>query len=371
MTRRDPLSRHGRACRPPRRARRRAPHYAVAAVLACALAEVVPLEAEEPTRWAVSIDNDALTGATDDRDYTAGVSAALTGPDARRYAALGYRALEWLDRQSGAARLHRSSHAAYQQDGVQLGLLMFTPDDIANPGLLGADRPYANVLFLEHSHYGLDTERRVMYESTFAVGVIGSRLAARLHEELHELVGDAEPRGYGYQISNGGELTARYGFARHAVVAAGGGGRGRAHDVHYTLGASAGYLTEAVASLGLRWGSLGSPWWTGMHAGSYGIGGAASRFDGHGVSDSSYLWAGLTLRVRFYNALLQGQFRSSALTLDAADLERFVLEGGVGFTKDFGALELTYALRLQTPEIHSGLAARNVAWAGITISGNR
>lgn len=370
MTRLDPFSRHGRARRGLRRAPCRARHCAGVALLACALADVVPLGAEEPSRWAVSIDNDALTGATDDRDYTAGVSAALAGPAARRYAALGYRALEWLDRQSGAARLHRSPHAAFHQDGVQLGVLMFTPDDIASSDLMPGDRPYANVLFLEHSHYGLDSERRVMYESTFAVGVIGSRLAARFHEQLHELAGDAEPRGYRYQVSNGGELTARYGFARHAQVAAGGGGR-RRHDVHYTLGASAGYLTEAVASLGLRWGTLGSPWWTGMHAGSYGIGGAASRFDGLGLSGSSYLWAGLMLRARLYNALLQGQFRSSALTLDGANLERFVLEAGVGFTKDFGALELTYALRLQTPEVASGLAARNVAWAGITVSGNR
>lgn len=331
---------------------------------------VVPLHAEEPSRWAVSIDNDALTGATDDRDYTGGVSAALAGPAARRYAAPGHRALDWLDRHSGAARLHRSSRAAFQQDGVQLGLLIFTPDDIANPDLIRADRPYANLLFLEHSHYGADSERRVMHESTFAVGVIGSRFVAGLHKELHELAGDAEPRGYHYQISNGGELTARYSFARHALLAAG-GGSGRRYDVYYSLGAGAGYLTEAVGSLGLRWGTLGSPWWTGMHAGSYGIAGAASRFDGHGVSDSSYLWAGLTLRARFYNALLQGQFRSSALTVDAADLERFVLEAGVGFTKDFGALELTYALRLQSPEVASGPAARQVAWAGIAISGNR
>jgi hypothetical protein len=314
--------------------------------------------------------NDALTGATDDRDYTAGVSAALSGPAAQRFAVPGYRALEWLDRQSGAARLHRSSRALFQQDGVQLGLLIFTPDDIANPAVMPADRPYANVLFLEYSHYGLDSERRVMHESTFAVGVIGSRLAPRLHKALHEIAGDNEPRGYGYQISHGGEPTARYGFARHALVAAG-GGRGRRHDVHYTLGASAGYLTEAVAGLGLRWGALDSPWWTGMNAGSYGIAGAASRFDGHGASDTFYLWAELTLRTRFYNALLQGQLRSSALTVDGADLERFVLEAGFGVTKDIGALRLTYALRLQTPEIAAGLAARRVAWAGITVSGNR
>ncbi len=107
-----------------------------------------------------------------------------------------------------------------------------------------------------------------------------------------------------------------------------------------------------------------------MHAGSYGMAGAASRFDAHGGNDS-YLWASMALRARFYNALLQGQFRNSALTVDAAELERFVLEFGAGVTKDFGSVQLTYALRVQTPELESGPAARRVTWAGITISRDR
>lgn len=337
-------------------------------LFACGLASGTLLAADQPGRWSVSIDNDAFTGATEDRDYTAGFSAAIAGSAARRLAGANYRALEWLDRRSGAARLHRSSRASSQQDGVQLALLMFTPDDIASSDLIPTDRPYANVLFLEHSHYGLDADRHVMHESTFAVGVIGSRLVERSQKKLHEIIGDNEPRGYRHQISAGGELTARYSYARHARIVA--AGERRRHDAHYTLGASAGYLTEAVAGVGLRWGALGSPWWTGMHSGSFGIGGAASRFDGHNGKDA-YLWADVTLRARFYNALLQGQFRNSALTYPSADLERFVLEAGVGVTKDFGAVQLTYALRSQTPELERGPASRRMVWAGITISGNR
>lgn len=97
-----PLFRRSRS----RRGRCR-PEYVAAAVLAFAVAGIVPLRADEPGRWAVSIDNDAFTGATEDRDYTAGFSAALVGAAARRYVLPSSRALEWLDRRSRAARLHR------------------------------------------------------------------------------------------------------------------------------------------------------------------------------------------------------------------------------------------------------------------------
>lgn len=329
---------------------------------------IAPLAAEEPGRWALSADNDALTGATEDRDYTAGFGFALTGPAARRFARPNGRALEWLDRRTGAARLHRAERAPYQQDGAQIALLMFTPDDIGNANLIRTDRPYASLALLEHSHYGVAADQRVMYESTFAFGVIGSSFAESLQRRLHRAIGDKEPRGYRYQISDGGELTARYGFARHGLVAAGGGKR--RHDVHYTLGASVGYLTEVVAGIGMRWGALASPWWNGMHAGSYAVGGAASRFDGHS-GDDFYFWAGMSLRTRAYNVLLQGQFRDSALVYRDADLERFVLEAGVGATKDFGRLKLTYAIRYQTPELEEGPGVRPIGWAGITLSGNR
>jgi hypothetical protein len=326
-----------------------------------------PSDGRGPNLWTIAIENDGLTGATKDRDYTAGFSGSLVGPDARRIAGPNYRALEWLDSRLGVDRLHRSERAAYQQDGVSVGLQIFTPDNIANPDLIPTDRPYANVLSLAHSHYGLDETRNVLYESTFTVGLIGSRVAESLQDGLHTVIRSAAPQGYRNQISNGGELTARYGVARHALLAS---SRERSRfDLRYSLEGTAGFVTEAAAGIGMRWGVLGSPWWSASPQGSYATRIVPNAIDGVGLAGRDFhFWAGLTLRARVYNALLQGQFRSSELTYGTSDLERFVLEGGVGVTRNFGRVQLTYAVRFHTPELESGHGARDVGWAGITVT---
>jgi hypothetical protein len=326
-----------------------------------------PPEAGTPSRWSVIVENDALTGDTSDRDYTAGFSVALTGTAAQRIVKPNYRALEWLDKGLSVDRVHFSERVAHHEDGVSMSLLMFTPDDIANPRPIPTERPYANLLSITHARFSLDSTSGVLHESSFTLGLLGSGVAETLQRGLHRVAGDAVPAGYRYQISDGGEFTARYSVVRRSLLAEG-GSRGR-FDAHYSLEGSVGFVTEAAVGIGMRWGELGSPWWSAPLQTSYAARTVPGAFDGRTRGrDDFYLWAGVSLRARLYNALLQGQLRDNEFAFAASDLEPFVLDAGVGVTKRFGRLLFGYAVRYHTREIRAGLGARDVVWAGFTVT---
>jgi hypothetical protein len=352
-------------------ARSRGPSlWLVIAAAACttppALA-VDPPATATPSRWSVIVENDALTGDTSDRDYTAGFSVALVGAAAPRIVKPNYRALEWLNRGLRVDRLHLSERVAHHEDGVSMSLLMFTPDDIANPDPIPTERPYANLLSLTHSRYALDSAGDVLHESSFTLGLLGSGVAETLQRGLHRVAGDAIPAGYRYQISDGGEFTARYSVVRRSLLADG-GSRGRL-DAHYSLEGSLGFVTEAAIGVGVRWGELGSPWWSAPLQTAYAARTVPGAFDGRTRGgEDFYLWAGVSLRARLYNALLQGQLRDNELAFASSELEPFVLDAGIGVTKRFGRVNLGYAVRYHTREIRAGLGARDVVWAGFTIT---
>jgi hypothetical protein len=349
---------------------RASPLWLATAAAACATSPALaadPPASETPSRWSVIVENDALTGDTSDRDYTAGFSVALVGTAAQRIVKPNYRALEWLDKGLRVDRLHYSERAAHHENGVSMSLLMFTPDNIASPDPIPTERPYANLLELTHARFSLDSTGDVLHESSFTLGLLGSGVAETLQRGLHRVAGDAVPAGYRYQISDGGEFTARYSVVRRSLLADG-GSRGR-FDAQYSLEGSVGFVTEAAVGVGVRWGDLGSPWWSSPLQMAYAARTVPGAFDGRTRSaDDFYLWAGLSLRARFYNALLQGQLRDNELAFASSELEPFVLDAGVGVAKRFGRVRLGYAVRYHTREIRAGLGARPVVWAGFTIT---
>lgn len=56
------------------------------------------------------------------------------------------------------------------------------------------------------------------------------------------------------------------------------------------------------------------------------------------------------------------------MTFSSSELEPLLLEGWLGLTTDFGDLRVQYAFRYQTAEIKRGVGARDLTWAGITVS---
>lgn len=69
-----------------------------------------------------------------------------------------------------------------------------------------------------------------------------------------------------------------------------------------------------------------------------------------------------------YNALLQGQFRDSAVTISGSGLRRFVGMASVGYKHDFGGVKLTYALHYQGSQINGGEGDREHYFGGIYLT---
>ena len=78
-----------------------------------------------------------------------------------------------------------------------------------------------------------------------------------------------------------------------------------------------------------------------------------------------YLWGAVRGRLVGYDALLQGQFRDSPVTVNNDELERLALEGAVGITKSWRRLQATLAINAKSAEIERGSAARNHVWGGL------
>ncbi len=52
-------------------------------------------------------------------------------------------------------------------------------------------------------------DRGVNYQSSFTLGVLGTRIPERVQTLLHDALDLDEPQGWRNQISDGGELTAK------------------------------------------------------------------------------------------------------------------------------------------------------------------
>ncbi|NQD38484.1 lipid A deacylase LpxR family protein [Permianibacter sp. IMCC34836] len=324
--------------------------------------------ANEPdnTGWAIYIDNDVLSPGSSDRDYTGGFSVTLSGKSAQN-ALLSVD--DWragLDRFSGLADVY--SDAAFSRHSLEMGVTVFTPQELSNRALQVGDRPYASLLYLANTAINVVPEREVAYLSTLTIGVLGAHAVANLQQGLHEVLGSEEPVGWDNQISDGGELTFRYSVARADRSWAGTIG-GTAGELTTTMRASVGYLTEASIGFATRFGDIRTPWWSyNPQIADYAeksVPIAASE----GSGPEQYVWAGVNIRARAYNAFLQGQFRDSDVTFSHNELRPFVFEAWLGYTfATAHGWRYSYLLRGQSAEIEDGPADRSVLWGGLIIS---
>lgn len=318
--------------------------------------------------WTLMVDNDLLSFSDRDLDYTGGLAVTVAG----RRAEEAWFSLDplvgWVEPllppapRASATPLH----------AWQAGLLVFTPEDLNNRDPLPRDRPYASLLFVANSRTYVTHPLEPVYEASVVVGMLGLDVAKALQRGIHKgLDLDRVPRGWNHQISEGGEPTFRVVLARQALLASSFQSREREHELKWRAEASVGYLTEASVSVSGRWGLINTPWW------SF----APERADyvsqpapvvGDAVRAGTrelYAWGGVKLRARAYNAFLQGQFRDSAVTIDAGRMERLIGEGWLGVTWQVSARDrLSYVIRYQTAEIEDGPASGDLLWAGVAFS---
>lgn len=314
------------------------------------------------------IDDDGLVFRHRDRDYTGGLALTLSGAAARR-AWNPAGALRWLNEKLGLAA--RTRGGATRTPGLEIGVQLFTPQNLRAREALTDDRPYASLVYLATSELDHTPGTRTAYQSTLSFGFLGLALAGQIQRAVHDLVDYTAPEGYAHQISDGGEPTLRYTAARYALLSAGSLGKHR-YALRFDTQASAGYITEAAAGLAVIWGNADTPWWAPMpQLGDY-AGQPALTARGRPAQARGRhfeIAAGVQLRARFYDALLQGQFRHSDVAYSYAQLEHALREAWIGAEIVFrDKLTVAYVLRRQSRELKTGRGAQGFTWAGFTIT---
>lgn len=309
-------------------------------------------------RWAIAFDNDVFVPGRRDQDYTYGLNLtrASRNPNAHSFSLVEF--LQWTDRLLGISK--KSIYMTTYQS--EYGLFGFTPEDISRADAIPGDRPYASMLYTSAMREHHDTRRNVAWSSSVTLGIMGLGVVGELQDGAHDIAGGEQPRGWDNQISDGGEITARYKFARQALLGKGGNHR----EAKMTLHASAGYITEAALSMSGRIGTLHTPWVSfSPELTTYGEKSAPVT----SAAREHYFWGGVSLKARAYNAFLQGQFRDSVVEYDRGDLNSVIAEVWMGYTLSLSkGYRLTYLLRGHTSELKRGSGDRDVVWGGIQLA---
>jgi len=317
---------------------------------------------ENPVENSVSlgIENDLLSGGKNDADYTGGFVLTLFGPEVSRYDLSLDPVLGVIDQWVVPGSTLENSQMA----GLQISMQAWTPFDKSSSSPIYNDRPYASLFALTSSRIILGAEKETVWASSLSVGMLGNNFAKGIHDEFHKLIGNGPgPSGYNNQISQGGEPTFRYNAIRQNLI-----GESQLlnqqNDFKFIVEGSVGYLTEAAIGVSARFGKFSSPWWSMQ----------TERNEFYSPKDSSgdlYLSYGLSFKLRAYNALIQGQFRNSEVTLPRSELETLLGVAWFGVTWSLSnATTLSYHMSFQTAEINVGLGARNYSFGGLYLKQN-
>ncbi len=332
-------------------------------------ADIDPLGEKDRTGWALYFDNDLLTAGDNDQDYTGGIAVTLSGARAAEHALSVDGWLTALNGFSGLERIY-GERDSFQRHNFEFGFTLFTPTDISVPEPIPDDHPYASLFFVSNTQQTILPDQNVSYQSSLTVGLLGLEIAEDVQGLIHDLTGSDQPQGWANQISAGGEPTARYGVSRQKTHILRQGYRGLRTELKTSLEANIGFSTDAAVGLSWRWGRINTPWWSyNPHQAEYiNLGAPVASSGASGGRREFYVWAGASLKYRFYNAILQGQFRDSEVTFKRSQLESVIAEAWIGVTRGFkSGFSASLFLRGRTTEI-SGLNGRAPVWGGIIIS---
>ena len=352
-------------------------------------AEPGSAEAESPepqSGFSIFLENDSLVlnGQDADRNYTMGMAVQGYGPWIDRYKL--NRPRQWLDTLLRVDELH-----AQEPDGpfvgrelVEFGISAFTPDDLRSSEPQYDDRPYASIVYLTSRNQTVSSDARSAMTSELALGVLGLSIAdavqTSIHEKLQDFPGDTpySPNGWHLQISDGGEPTFRYSLAWQDLLVDTG-----YFDLQWIRQANVGYYTNAAVGAAFRVGVIESPWWAFSSApiseSVLALSNARPDEAAPETAESGivpppsrrwelYFWAGANARLWLYNAILEGQFRDSVVTVPSSRMERLIGEYQLGITGSFAFRNtwhsITYAYASRNTEFDAP-EARSHSWGGI------
>jgi hypothetical protein len=312
--------------------------------------------------WALAFDNDLLVPGHRDQDYTYGINFTQTGIAPEKASLAFAQLLSTVDDWLGNNHLHNAG--SIETFSREYGAFGFTPEDITVSTPNTNDRPYASLLYASNSREQIDLVNNVAWKSTFTLGLLGLGVVGELQNLAHKSTAGTKAEGWDNQISDGGEITARYVIARQQYFDQ----LSDNLEIKSTTQASVGYLTEASWGLSLRTGRIHSPWSSfNPELASYG---EKSSFSGSAKAvNEHFFWAGFAIKARAYNTFLQGQFRTSEVTYEHHQLRPILLEAWAGYTFAFKqGYRISYVLRGHSSEIKQGTGDRNLLWGGIIIA---
>ena len=310
-------------------------------------------KSEDSARWGFAFENDFFVPGGHDRDYTYGLS--LSYADASMNNSLWHQPLDSIDNLLG---LPSGKNVRY---GFEGGVYGFTPEDITVAQIDTNDRPYAGLVYFATSKERISLHDKSVLRTQLTLGVLGLDIVGDIQDQTHRLLNNDLPQGWDNQISDGGELTFRYVISKQNKLDV----SSPYLELRQTKTLSVGYLTEASWGMSFRLGKLNSRWSDfNPELASYA---ESSSSTVRGFSER-FAWGGIAIKVRGYNAFLQGQFRDSAVTIDHRDLRNAILEVWGGYTHSFtNGIYVSYGLRGHSSEVKTGAANRAVVWGGLMI----
>ncbi len=319
-------------------------------------------EALPPSRElhaAIAFENDLLAGSGRDRDYTYGINLSFSGDEVEQWPISPSSWQAWLD---ATLQVHNHNHNVAPIHRVEYGAYAFTPENIEASQVQSNDRPYASLVYAQSTKESV--RGNINWISSLSVGALGLDFAGSAQNKIHSLTGGKEARGWRHQISDGGELTAKYALARQRYWAL----NSPRFELKTTSQLSVGYLSEVSQALSFRWGDIHSAWWRFAPSLSAYNERAGYQLSNHRIPEH-FFWGGIAIKARAYNAFLQGQWRDSERELSAGELNHILVEAWLGYTWALAnGVRITYQLRGHSSEISSGDGNRSLLWGGLSIA---
>jgi len=316
--------------------------------------------------WLLSLDNDIL--AERDRDYTGGIALTLSGRRAQEYLISLEGIRNWLDKLLGIHTLYQKQ-PYFQLHSIQYGAMLFTPGDITDPAPIFDDRPYGSLFYLSNTELSVAPSADKAYLSTLTFGFLGLDAAEYVQKAIHAVTDSDVANGWDNQISSGGEPTLMYTLSaqdNHIDTV----DTTTRHELKTAYEANAGFSTDINASLSWRWGRIHTPWWSfnPQHSEYIQLGAPVVSGNKQSGKGELYIWAGTTVKYRFYSSLMQGQFRESTVKFSSDEVEKLLAQVWLGATWEFADnIRGSFFYRASSKEF-KGPNAHYPVWAGLVIS---
>jgi hypothetical protein len=338
-----------------------------------AVASLADLEFDDGSLTSIAgfFENDLLPhlGGNEDRNYTYGFALQASGSFVRKAKlSAPLTALDWL---SGMRHAHATSRRRYYT--LMLFGTGFTPDALNTTQPVLDDRPYGSIVGASVKRISVNARSfDRAWSSELAVAMLGLEVIGDLQTKIHRWNRRRsgkdtpyDPLGWANQISDGGEpsLLYRASYERRLLGDESGPDVRKHWQAVGGAQASLGYYTNASLLSSARLGWFNSEFWE-FSPGAMGV---ANQNLGLGRRRQPrwelFLYGGFRPRLVAYNALLQGQFRSSVHTVTPRRLVA-EWEGGVATFIPWLRTSLVYQFAQgRSPEFKG--SARTHTWGSV------